>query len=171
MNKKVLVIYGSWMGSTQQIAEAMAEAMRAEGATVAVQTGKEVKTVDGYDGVIIGSAVRMGMLNGKMQRPVRKFAKQLKQMPVAGFLGCSVLMDEEVEDPVATAKGYLTKFTDKLGLNLIEVQPFLGTVLFENAKGLMKMSAKAMQEDPKFQGDDRDWDAIAAWAKDVLGKF
>ena len=171
MSKNILIIYGSWMGSTCEIAEAMAEAMRAEGATVTVQTGNQVKSVDGYDGVIVGSAVRMGMLNGKMQRPVRKFAKKLKQMPVAGFLGCSVLVDQEQEDPIGTAKGYLTKFTDKLGLNLIDVQPFLGTIKFENAKGIMKMSAKAMQEDPKFQGDQRDWDAIAAWAKEILAKF
>lgn len=168
MSKNILIIYGSWMGSTQDIAEAIAESMRAEGASVDVRTGREVK---GYDGVIIGSAVRMGMLNGKMQRPVRKYASQLKEMPVAGFLGCSVLMDEEQEDPVGTAKGYLTKFTDKLGLSLIDVQPFLGTIKYENAKGIMKMSAKAMQEDPKFQGDQRDWDAIAAWAKDILAKF
>ncbi len=171
MSKKVLIIYGSWMGSTQQISEAMAESMRAEGAIVDVHTGKHVKTVDGYDGVIIGSAVRMAMLNGKMQRPVRKFAKQLKQLPVAGFVGCSALIDEELEDPVATAKAYLTKFTDPLGLKLIDVKPFMGTILAENAKGIMKMSIKAMQQDPQFAGDERDWDAIAAWAKELLGKF
>lgn len=171
MSKKILIIYGSWMNSTKEIAEAIAESMRAEGAVVDVQTGREVKTVQGYDGVLIGSAVRMGMLNGRMQRPVRKFAKQLKEMPVAGFLGCSVLGSTEEADPVATAKAYLTKFTDKLGLNLIAVQPFMGAILAENARGIMKMSVSAMQADPNYKGDERDWDAIAAWAKDILGKF
>jgi menaquinone-dependent protoporphyrinogen oxidase len=171
MTKKVLIIYGSWLGSTKEIAEAIATSMRAEGASVDVMTGNQVKNVDAYDGVIIDSTVRMGMLNGKMQRPVRKYAKQLKQMPVAGFVGCAVLGDAEQDDPVAMAKGFLTKFTDKLGLSLIDNQPFMGAILAENARGIMKMSVNAMQQDPNYKGDERDWDAIAAWAKDVLAKF
>lgn len=172
MSKKVLVIYGSWMNSTKEIAEAMADSMRAEGASVDVFTGKEVKSVEGYDGVIIGTGVRMGMINNGMKRPVRKFAQQLKNKPVAGFVGCGGLVNKEGESLEASAKAYLTKFTDTIsGLNLIEVKPFVGAILLENAHGLMKFMAKGLTQDPDYKGDERDWDAIAAWGKEVLVKF
>ena len=171
MSKKMLVIYGSWMGSTKEIAQKIGESLREEGAQVDVLTGREVQEVQTYDGVIIGSAIRMAGLNGKMCRPVRRFAKQLKEKPVAGFLGCSVLSSKDEADPVATAKGYMTKFTDPLGLQLMDVKPFMGTVLLENARGLMKISAKALAETPELQGDQRDWEAISGWAKEIYAKM
>ncbi|MEE4194090.1 MAG: flavodoxin domain-containing protein [Anaerolineae bacterium] len=172
MSKKVLIIYGSWLGSTKQIADALAESMRAEGAAVDVLTGKEVKGVDGYDGVIIGSAVRMGGLHNGMKRPVRKFASQLKDMPVAGFVGCGGVENEEGKSLEAEVKAYLTKFTDTIpGLKLIDIKPIAGVILLENARGLMKLMAKSLTQAANYRGDQRDWDAIAAWAKEMLAKF
>jgi hypothetical protein len=47
----------------------------------------------------------------------------------------------------------------------------MGAILAENARGIMKMSVNAMQQDPNYKGDERDWEAIDAWGKEILAKF
>lgn len=61
MNDKILIAYASKCGSTGEVAEAMAEALCAQGASVDIKLAKDVTSLDGYSRVIIGSAIRMGL--------------------------------------------------------------------------------------------------------------
>jgi menaquinone-dependent protoporphyrinogen oxidase len=171
-DKKVLVIYGSWLGSTREIAEAIAESMRAEGAQVDVLSGRAVKGVKDYDGVVIGSSVRAGMLHSGMKRPVRRFSKQLAEKPVAAFVGCAMANNKEETDAEAKSKEYITKFMDKFPqIKLLDVKPFAGAFLVENARGFMKTMVQNVAAETTGEGDPRDWEAIAAWAKDIYRQF
>ena len=171
-DKKVLVIYGSWLGSTHEIAEAIAESMRAEGAQVDVLGGRAVKGVEGYDGVIIGSSVRAGMLHGGMKRAVRRFRKQLPEKPVAAYVGCAVIYDKNEPDAAGKAKVYITKFMDKFPqIKLLDIKPFAGAFLVDNARGFMKTMVQNVAAQTIGEGDPRDWEAIAAWAKDIYRQF
>ncbi|HET59859.1 MAG TPA: hypothetical protein ENN32_05780 [Chloroflexi bacterium] len=171
-DKKVLVIYGSWLGSTREIAEAIAESMRAEGAQVDVLSGRAVKSVNDYDGVVIGSSVRASMLHGGMKRPVRRFSKQLAEKPVAAFVGCAVIYDKNEPDAAGKAQAYITRFMDKFPqIKLLDIKPFAGAFLVDNAHGFMKTMVQNVAAQTTAEGDPRDWDAIAAWAKDIYRQF
>jgi menaquinone-dependent protoporphyrinogen oxidase len=166
--KKVLVTYGSWLGSTREVAERIGEVLRRQGAQVDVIDGRTLKSAAGYDGILIGTAVRAGMLPGGARRAVRKVAATAQGAPVAGFVVCLAITDEKIEDRETTSRAYLTKHTEKAGLKLVDVQPFAGAVLAQNARGFMKMVTKSMAEQT---GDKRDWSAIESWAQAVFPKL
>lgn len=170
-DEKFLIIYGSWLKSTQQVAERIADVFKAEGAArVDVLTGSEVKEVTSYDAVVLGTAVRAGMLPGRFRRPVKKFHAQLAGKPMAGFVVCAVLMSEEEENPMATATAFLTKFTNPISeVNLRDVTAFKGAFLDENAGSLFKKMVQSMGE--KSGKDHREWDVIEGWAREAYGKL
>jgi menaquinone-dependent protoporphyrinogen oxidase len=71
MFKKFLIAYGSAAGSTAEVAQAIGEEMQKEGAQVDVKPVEEVKDIRGYDGVVVGSSVRIMKLLGKTRRFLR----------------------------------------------------------------------------------------------------
>lgn len=166
--KKLLVTYGSWLGSTQEVAERIGTVLRSKGAQVDVIDGRKLKSASEYDAILIGTAVRAGMLPGAARRAIRKVAATAQGKPVAGFVVCLAIVDEKDENREATSRAFLTKVTDKSGLKLVEVQPFAGAVLAENARGFMKMITKSMAEQT---GDKRDWNAIETWAASIYGRL
>jgi menaquinone-dependent protoporphyrinogen oxidase len=56
----MLVSAASRHGATAEIAQAIGQALSEQGLTVAVIPPRDVRGLDGYDAVIIGSAVYMG---------------------------------------------------------------------------------------------------------------
>lgn len=60
MDDKVLVVYASKYGSTAEIAEAIARRIKDLGIDVDVKTALEVERLNGYQGVVLGSAVYAG---------------------------------------------------------------------------------------------------------------
>src|SRR4051812_20585179 len=69
--RQVLVAYASKHGSTREIAEAIAAELRDCGLEVDCVSADEVKHVDGYDAVVLGSAVYMK----RWQRSARKLLR------------------------------------------------------------------------------------------------
>ena len=55
---KILIAYASKFGSTGEVAEAIGEVLCQEGNTVETKWVKNVKDLNNYDAVIIGSAIR-----------------------------------------------------------------------------------------------------------------
>lgn len=82
---KILVTYATRAGSTVAVAEKIGEALRANGATVDVRAVKDVRDVNGYAAVIIGSAIRMGGWLPEAVEFVKKNQARLSQRPTAFF--------------------------------------------------------------------------------------
>ncbi|MCB2209332.1 flavodoxin domain-containing protein [bacterium] len=160
MIKKLLIAYGSAAGSTAEVADAIGEEMRQGGAIVDVLPVEEIKDISGYDGVVIGSAVRITKLLSKTRKFLRKNRRQLKQLPLAYFLVCMTMAEdtpENVEKTTEFAKPLLAlKEPVSLGL-------FGGCMDPDKLSG---MFAKMMESQPKE--DKRDWDTIRAWARETL---
>ncbi len=57
MAARVLVVHASKLGSTAEIAKTIGDVIAAAGASVDVLSVREVRSVDGYDAVILGSAL------------------------------------------------------------------------------------------------------------------
>lgn len=163
MDKKFLVAYGTAAGSTAEVAEAIGEEMRKAGGQVDVIAVENVKDLSEYDGIVIGSAVRAFHLIPQTRKFLRKFRKQLKQVPLAYFLVC-MTMAEETPENIQKATDFAKPMFDlkepvSLGL-------FGGCMDPEKLTG---MWAKMMKNQP--HEDKRDWDKIRAWGGELVGKL
>ena len=163
MDKKYLIAYGTAAGSTAEVAEAIGDEMRQGGLEVDVQPVEAVKDISEYDGVVIGSAVRIFHLLPQTRKFIRKFRKDLKQRPLAYFLVC-MTMAEKTDENIAKTKDFakpLLALKEPLSLGL-----FGGCMDPDKLTG---MFAKTMQSQPKE--DKRDWEEIRAWGRDLVSKF
>jgi menaquinone-dependent protoporphyrinogen oxidase len=82
---KILVAYGSKRSATAEIAEAIAETLRKSGLEVDCLEAGDVKRVDGYDGVVLGSAVYMRRWRREARRLLRRHATELAKRPLWVF--------------------------------------------------------------------------------------
>jgi len=163
MSKKFLIAYGSAAGSTAEVAQAIGEEMKKEGAEVDVKAVENVKDIKGYDGVVVGSAVRIFKILGKTKRFLRKHRKSLRQLPVAFFIVCMTLK-EPIPENIEKTKGYaapMINIKEPVSLGL-----FGGCFDPDKITGLFAMT---MKEEPKE--DIRDWEKIRAWGREILPKL
>src|SRR3982751_2245246 len=77
----VLVAYASKRGSTAEIAETVAATLRREGLRVCLERCEDVQSLEGYEAVILGSAVYMKRWRGDADDFPKKHRKALKQVP------------------------------------------------------------------------------------------
>lgn len=157
----VLVAYASKRGSTAEIAETVAATLRREGLKVCLEPAGEVRSLERFDAVVLGSAVYMKRWRGDARHFLKKHRKALRQMPFWVFSSGPV-GDPAKDDPKWTEPPKLAEKIDDLGGR--------GHVVFGGCapaepRGMME---RAMVDGiPKEYRDRRDWDEIRAWAKQV----
>ncbi len=163
MGKKILVTYGTMSGSTAEVAQAVADEIKKEGIEVDVEQVENLKDLQGYDGVILGSAVRMFHILPKTRRFLRKHKRALQEIPVAYFLVCLTMSEdkpENIEQATKFAQPMIsTKEPVSLGL-------FGGCINHEKMTDIFSLPMKQMPEE-----DHRDWEMIRAWARDLVPKM
>ncbi len=160
MEKKILIAYGTVAGSTKEVAQAIGEEMRNAGVLVDIHPVESVKEITGYDGVIVGTAVRMFKILGKTRRFLKQHKKSLQEVPVAYFLLC-LTMGEETPENIEKAKKYAQP--------MIEVKEPVTLGLFGGCIDHDKLNdffGKSMKSVP--EQDHRDWEKIGAWGKEAL---
>lgn len=163
MNKRLLIAYGTVAGSTKEVAQAVAKEMQEGGAQVDIKPVEDIKTIEGYDGVVVGTAVRMFHILGKTRRFLRRHKKELQDIPVAYFLVC-LTMGEETPENIERANKYAQPMIDtkepvSLGL-------FGGCIDHEKLNDFFGKTMKSVPEQ-----DHRDWDKIGEWGKETLTKL
>jgi menaquinone-dependent protoporphyrinogen oxidase len=166
MSTSVLVTYATRFGSTQEVAEAVASTLREHGLMVDVQHMPEVLSLEGYDAVVLGTALYMFRLHGDALHFLAKHRKALTWQRVAVFA-----LGPFHDDPKEweTARNNLDKGLAKFPwLRPIDHQVFGGR--FDPAKltfpwnfvpGLRRIPAT----------DIRDWAAIQHWASELAAKL
>jgi flavodoxin len=65
---KSLVVYESWFGNTRQVAEAVADALAAEGEVVVVSVDDPLPAIDEFDLLVIGAPTQVHGLSSRMSR-------------------------------------------------------------------------------------------------------
>ncbi len=152
---KVLVTSASRHGATREIAETIAGELRAAGLDADVLAMSSVGSLDGYQAVVIGSAVYMGNWLAEARGFVEQHRAFLATVPVWLFSSGPVGFGDVDQAKVA---------------QLVEASHARGHQVFggrleRRRLGLAERLLARMVR--AAEGDYRDWEAIRAWAREV----
>jgi len=164
--KKILIAYDTKHGATSSIADKIADALCAEGFQVDLKLARNVKDVSAYDAVIAGSPIYMFSWLPGTTNFLNKFKAALAGKPVALFITCTYLKDDnDTPDRRAHAvELYIKPVMDKAGIEPISTGILSGEFQYSELYPLEFILMKLA----KFEeGDFRNWDKIAAWAQEV----
>jgi menaquinone-dependent protoporphyrinogen oxidase len=150
---KVLVTAASRHGSTAEIANVIAAVLRTADVEADVVAPEAVSSLEGFDAVILGSAVYAGHWLEPAKAFVRRYRIELSERPV--FLFSSGPIGDPpkpTQDPVDVAE--LDNST-----GAVDHQVFAGRVTRRQLNVLERLV--------HADGDFRPWDDIADWAKEI----
>jgi len=159
----VLVTAASRYGATDEIAEAIGKTLAEHGFAVAVIPPGEVSDVDGYDAVILGSAVYTGHWLDAATDLVKRCRSGLAARPVWLFSS----------GPVGEPTGKLAQAMAKDPVDLPAIraatgardhQMFAGKL---DCRSMSMIQRAALLAFPGLNGDFRDWDKIRQWANGI----
>ncbi len=169
MTTKVLVTYATQYGSTREVAEAVAATLRERGLDTDLQAARDVSSLEGYQGVVLGAPFYVGSWHKDARGFLARHQDALARRPVALFaLGpvsagdsgeARKQLDEEMAKhpwlkPVA-AEMFGGRY-DPAGLSLAH-------------RLLAALPASPLHGMPS--SDLRDWESIGAWATGLAGRL
>ena len=155
----VLVAFATKHGSTAEIADAIADELRRSGLRVECRPAGEVRSLAGYDAVVLGSAVYMKRWQHDARRLLHRHARELAAMPFwifsSGPFG-------EHPDPEWAEPPRVVKEAEDLGARGHVV--FGGRLPLEPGNFIEK---SMVRNTPPEVADLRDWDQIRGWSAAV----
>ncbi|NLD57904.1 MAG: flavodoxin [Methanomicrobiales archaeon] len=165
MPARILVAYASKKGSTAGIAKTVGRELQSAGHVAIVAEMRSVLSLEGYDGVVLGAPVYTGSVMADLTGFVARHREALSRLPVAAFTAGIA--------PVYPKTGEITTFTDQL-VTVLQPKVPVSVTMFAGALDRQKLSfiergLTALLKVPT--GDFRDWDAIAAWSRELPGKM
>ncbi len=149
----VLMAYATKNGSTQQVADAVAVALRERGAQVTLLPTRAVgESVAGYDLVVLGAPLYSGRWHRDAHRFLRRHRRELAAVPVAVF---AMGPRTDTEEAWQRSRAQLDRALAKRDwLNPVAVTVFGGT----DPPGRSRRPRR----------DLRSWETIHAWAAHAL---
>jgi menaquinone-dependent protoporphyrinogen oxidase len=166
-----LVTYATRTGSTQEVAESITKILVENGLTVDLLPMQDVKDLTAYRAVVAGSAIQAQQWLPEAMQFLQTHRAALAQKPVATFTLCITLAMKNGE-----------KYRPHIMDWLAPVHRIARPVSEGVFAGVLDISkVPSFSERLKFrlsvlfgvwsEGDHRDWDAIYAWANELLAKL
>ena len=154
----VLVTVASKHGATEQIGQVVAATLRDAGLPVSTRRPEQVTDADGYDAVVLGSAVYAGRWLAEARSFAERFATELANRPTwvfsSGPLGHPSLPEGDPSELMVIARRLAAR----------DCRSFAGRL--ERSKlGLLERAMIGAVKAP--EGDFRDFDEIRRWADDI----
>jgi len=161
---RVLVSAASRHGATEEIAQEIGKALRAglPGVGVGVLPLDRVEAVDGYDAVVLGSAVYMGRWLEPARRLVRSHAAALAGRPVWLF-SCGPVGDPPKPDTEPVDVAEVRRQTGARDHHV-----FPGRIDRRQLGFAERTIVRAVHA---AEGDFRDWPAVRAWAAEIAAEL
>lgn len=160
---KVLVAVASKHGSTEGIAQAIAERLKELGHDAEVRSAEDVREVSDVRALVLGSAVYAGSWMKQAMDFAERNADAFSNVPVwlfsSGPLGTKVKDEEEQPRQL----GDLIRM-----LKPNEHRVFFGALDKSKLGFAERMMVKAVKAP---EGDFRDWDTIRSWADGIASEL
>lgn len=166
MADPLLVAFATMYGSTEEVAEAIAETLRGCGLEVVLSQARDVRSVEGYSAVVLGAPLMLFRWHKDARRFLARHRKGLAERPVVLFaLGPTHVPHDEKEwaDARRQLDQDLAKFT---WLKPTAIEIFGGK--YDLAKLHFPLNRLAGSVPAT---DIRDFDTIRAWARDLAARL
>ena len=162
MTPTVLMAYASCYGSTQEVAQSISETLHTCGLETDVQPAKTIKTISGYGAVVLGAPLYMFRWHPDALHFLAKHRPALVSLPTLIF---ALGPFHNKEDEMHGAREQLDKALAKFPwLQPAAVEVFAGK--FDPARLRIPYSLIGpLKKMPA--SDERDWEAIGAWARGI----
>lgn len=142
---RTLIVYASKTGTTERCAGILGQNLK--DVTIINLTATQNEDINKYDLIIIGSPIRMGMIDKKVKDFISKNSKLLKNKKVAYFICCGFSENWK--------QYYEQNFPKELLDNAITYESFGGEMNLEKQKGfdrfIVKMVSKNMPQDKEVK--------------------
>jgi menaquinone-dependent protoporphyrinogen oxidase len=155
---KVLVTAASKHGATAGISEAIAETLQKHGLEVTVSPAEEVKSIEGYEAVVVGS----GVYAGQWLKPAKELIEH--QAAVFADLPVRLFSSGPIGDPPKPEEDTV-EIADIVDATQPRDHRIFAGRLIKSELGFAERAMVAAVRSP--EGDFRDWDEIAAWATSI----
>jgi len=170
MTAEILVAYATRYGSTKEVAETVAATLEEQGLEVEVKMAREVRSLDGYSAVVLGTPLYMGALYKDVRALLERSQAALEQTPLALFALGPISAADGVEGSRKQLDAALAKLP---WLSPVATEVFVGkydpaTLGFKD-KMIAVLPASPLHGEPAH--DERDWGAIRGWAQEVSSRL
>ncbi|MGD2248251.1 MAG: flavodoxin domain-containing protein [Candidatus Methanofastidiosia archaeon] len=180
MSKKVLIAYGSRFGCTKEVSQKIGNILKDQGIEPEIVNLRKTKSknwpkLDQFDGVLIGSGIKIG----RWTKEPKSFMKKNKDVLNSTKVGMFVCSGAAAVDKNHAQKEYLEKVMNEVGVKAQVYDAFGGVMdLSEDSplgfldKKMLKTGAKEMTKDSGIEIKDgektdfRDWDQITKFAQE-----
>ena len=167
---QVRVAYGTRYGSTREVAEAVAATLEERGADAEVRQAREVRSLDGYDAVVLGTPLYMGALHKDVRALLETHRAALEETPFAVFALGPIKADDGLDGSREQLFTALAK---------LPVPTPAATAVFVGAYdparlGLRDGMIAALPASPlngETAHDERDREEIRGWSGDLAGRL
>ena len=133
---KTLIVYASKTGTTERCAGILGKNLK--DVTIINLTATQNEDINKYDLIIIGSPIRMGIIDKKVKDFISKNSKSLKNKKVAYFICCGFSENWK--------QYYEQNFPKELLDNAITYDSFGGEMNLEKQKGFDKFIVKMVSK-------------------------
>jgi menaquinone-dependent protoporphyrinogen oxidase len=181
MIKSILIVYGSRYGCTEEVSKEIGKVLEKEGLDVNLvnlELTKDLPDIKNFDGVLVGSGIKIGKWTKGTDNFLKKNKMQFKDKTL-GLYTCSGLAMEDAEK---AKKMYVEEKMEKLGIDaqIFEVFPgrslltdfdlsnpkigFIERKIIENVAKAQQKDNKPIKIDDRWNNDPRGWGQIRAFA-------
>ena len=174
--KKALILFGSRYGTTKDTSEKIRDILATKEIEVSlVNIDEEEPSLSGFDGVLIGTGIKINMWTKKIKKFVKKHKKELngRDFKFGFFVSCGTAFEKE--KIIEAREKYIDNKMEKIGLNYDIADAFGPIYDFSETSTLSNMSKKILkaglidegwEKVEDIQYDLRDIDQIKKFAED-----
>lgn len=173
---RVLLVYHTSEGQTAKVADRIAQVLRDGGAIVDVFSAEEAPGPVPYEAAVLGDSIHAQHHSKALLHWAGDHAANLNSKPSAYFQ-VSLTSASDTEEDQAAAQGFVADLVRRTGFDPDVVGMFAGALAYTKYGWIKRRMMRAIAKrqggstDTHTDHELTDWDAVDAFARDVLHHF